>query len=74
MTRAVNIKAERTHVETMCAKHNAVITAIESLRSGGTRVVLSTGDSAAIIRRAYGTKVLDGPVQREPTRLMHARS
>ena len=69
MSRAININATESHVVGTCGKHGAVITSIETLRSGGTRVVVTNGDSAAIVRRAYGAKVIDGAVQREPTRV-----
>ena len=74
MSRAINIDATEAHVTTMCAKHSAVITSIESLPSGGTRVVLTNGDSAAVIRRAYGNKVIAGVVQRAPMRVAHSAS
>ena len=69
MSRAMNVNATEPHVTRMCAKHKAEISSIESLISGGTRVVLKSGDAAAIVRRAYGTKVLTGAVTRTPTRL-----
>ena len=72
MSRASNVGATEAHVSTMCTKHGAVITSIETLRSGGTRVVVANGDSAAIIRRAYGSKIISGAVTRMPLRLAHA--
>lgn len=63
-SRAVNIDADRKHVLATCAKHNAPISAIEELLSGGTRVVLMNGDAAAVVRRVYGKKVMAGPVTR----------
>lgn len=71
MSRAINVEATQAEVLDMCAKHKAEISAIESLVSGGTRVVLKNGDDAAVIARAYGAKVLTGPVRRIPSRLMH---
>ena len=71
MSRAINLNATEADVVAMCAKHKAAISAIESLVSGGTRVVLKNGDDAAIITKAYGTKVITGPVVRTPLRLMH---
>lgn len=70
MSRALNLDAAEAHVRDMCAKHNAAISAIEPLRAGGTRVVLKNADDAAIVAKAYGSKVLTGPVLRVPTRLM----
>ena len=71
MSRAINIDALQGDVLDMCAKHNAEISAIETLHSGGTRVVLKNGDDAAILVKAYGAKVLTGAVRRTPTRLRH---
>lgn len=71
MSRAINLAAAEAHVRDLCAKHNATISTIETLRSGGTRVVLLNADDAAVIARVYGSKVLKGPVVRMPTRLMH---
>lgn len=64
MSRAMNVDAELTDVRAMCAKHKCGISAIEALLSGGTRVVLMNGDDAATIRRAYGRRVMTGPVTR----------
>jgi hypothetical protein len=72
MSRALNIAATEAVIIEACAKHKAVITAIETLKSGGTRVVLSNGDQAAIIGKAFGAKLITGPVARMPSRLMHA--
>jgi hypothetical protein len=71
MSRALNLSATQADVIQTCTKHKAVITAIETLRSGGTRVVLSNADDAAIIGKAFGAKVITGPVSRTPDRLMH---
>jgi hypothetical protein len=56
----------------MCAKHNAAISAIEPLRSGGTRVVLKNAVDAAIVKKAYGSKVLTEAVLRMPSRLLRS--
>jgi hypothetical protein len=69
MSRALNVDATVAHVTDTCAKHKAGISAIEPLASGGTRVVLLTADSAVVIAKAYGNKVLSGTVTRMPTRL-----
>lgn len=63
-SRAINIDADRAHVLATCRAKKASITAVEDLLSGGTRVVLVNGDDAATVRRAYGKKVIDGPVRR----------
>ena len=69
MSRALNLNATEAQVTRMCAKHKAEISWIETLISGGTRVVFKNGDAAAVVRRAYGAKVLTGPVTRMPIRL-----
>jgi hypothetical protein len=71
MSRALNLDATLADVTARCAKLAAPITAIETLRSGGTRVVLKTADGAAAVSKAYGSKVMAGVVTRQPTRLMH---
>lgn len=70
MSRALNLNATQTHVINTCAKHKAPISVVETLTSGGTRVVLKNADDAATIGRVYGNKVITGAVTRTPTRLM----
>lgn len=72
MSRAINVNALEADVLDMCAKHGAAITAIETLHSGGTRVVFKNADDTAKIARAYGKLVITGPIVRMPTRLMHS--
>ena len=69
MSRAININAAQDHVVATCAKQNVPISAIEALHSGGTRVVMNNITDTAIIAKAYGSKVIQGPVTRTPTRL-----
>lgn len=64
MSRAMNVTATKDEVTAMCAKHGARVTAIETLYSGGTRVVLSNIDEATIIRKAYNSQLIKGPVKR----------
>lgn len=52
-----------------CAKRRVSISAIETLHSGGTRVVLNNADDTAIMVKAYGSKVIRGAVTRTPTRM-----
>ena len=47
------------------------ITQIETLVSGGTRVVLQNADDAAVIGRAYRKEIIDGAVTRTPSRTLH---
>lgn len=72
MSRALNLNAPAEQVAAMCAKHKAPITQIESLVSGGTHVVLLTGDHAAMIKRAYKDRVIIGQVSRVPLRSARA--
>ena len=64
MSRALNVDAPIAHVVALASKHNASISAIEPLLPRGTRVVFMNADDAAVIRRAYGAKVLTGTVTR----------
>lgn len=72
MSRAIHIDASERDVTGACTKQGARITAIESLSSGGTRVVLSDPAAADALRKTFGKKVITGAVQRQPTRLMRA--
>ena len=64
ISRAINIRAEEAQVVAVCKKHKVVISAIETLPSGGTRVVLMNSADAAKIIKAFGSKVLTGNVAR----------
>ena len=55
-------------VTASCKRQNATISAIETLTSGGTRVVLTNVDAADTMRRVFGKKVLTGAVSRTPLR------
>lgn len=69
MSRAININATQEHVKAACAKLKVPISAIEPLKSGGTRVVMNNIDDTALIVKAYGSKVILGEVMRTPTRM-----
>jgi hypothetical protein len=64
ISRAVNVSVEQPQVVAMCKKHDAIISAIETLPSGGTRVVLMNSADAAKIIKAFGSKVMTGTVAR----------
>ena len=66
MSRAININATYDHVVGVCAKRKLPISAIEILQSGGTRVVMNNAEDTATVAKAYGTKVISGPVTRAP--------
>jgi hypothetical protein len=69
MSRAININATQDHVIAACAKRKVGISAIETLQSGGTRVVMNNAVDTAIIAKVYGKKVISGQVVRTPTRM-----
>lgn len=71
MSRVLNIDATQDHVLATCQSKKAQISTIEKLLSGGTRVVLLNAVDTALIRKAYGTKIITGNVRRLPTRLTH---
>ena len=70
MSRAINLDLTHAEVIAGISKHGAVISAIEPLFPSGTRVVLTNADQAAVIRRAFKTKIIDGPVRRTPLRTL----
>jgi len=69
MSRAININVTRDQAVAACAKHKVPISAIETLHSGGTRIVLNNADDTAIMVKVYGSKVIRGAVIRAPTRM-----
>jgi len=71
MSRALNLNASHEDVVASCARAKAPITQIETLVSGGTRVVLKNGDDAATIERLYKGRIITDRVTRTPGRLLH---
>jgi hypothetical protein len=47
-----------------CASHDVAISVIETLDSGGVRLVCVSGDGAAAMRHKLRTKLIEGPVTR----------
>jgi hypothetical protein len=72
MSRALNLNAPQEHVLATCVKQKVAITQIETLVSGGTRIVLQTGDAAATIGRIYKDKLITGAISRTPSRTRNA--
>ncbi|WP_245829492.1 hypothetical protein [Sphingomonas dokdonensis] len=70
LSRAINIAADENDVIATCAKRNVPISAIETLHSGGTRVVMNNITDTQIIAKVYGRKVITSAVKRTPSRLM----
>lgn len=68
MSRAINVNATEAEVVKLCARHGATVSAIETLASGGTRVVLMNMIAADKMRAAFGRKLLKGAVRRTPLR------
>lgn len=64
MSRALNIDADRAHVEATAGKHKAAISAIEPLLPRGTRVVFVNMAGATAVAKSYGRKVMTGKVER----------
>ena len=63
-SRAVNIDASEADVRALCVKHNHAISAIETLLSGGTRVVMVNATGADRVRTGFKSKLLTGEVKR----------
>jgi transcription elongation GreA/GreB family factor len=68
MSRVINVHATEAETHAACHKQGAIISAIETLASGGTRVVLMNTDATETMRVAFGGKVIAGPVTRTPLR------
>ncbi len=68
MSRAINVNATEAEVIKSCARYGATVSAIETLASGGTRVVLMNIIAAETMRAAFGRKLLTGTVRRTPLR------
>ena len=69
MSRAININAAEADIAATCKKLGIEISMIERLHSGGTRIVLNNAIDTASIAKAYGSRLLTGPVTRMQTRL-----
>ncbi|MCI4589705.1 hypothetical protein MOK15_06325 [Sphingobium sp. BYY-5] len=66
MSRAINLDASQDDVKALCARHAIAISTIETLTSGGTRVVLLNPDGADRIRTLMKTKIITTKVVRSP--------
>lgn len=69
MSRAININASESDIESTCERLGIQISALERLVSGGTRVVLNNAGDTDAIAKAYKARRLLGPVTRAATRL-----
>lgn len=64
MSRAMNVTATEIEVRAAAAEHGTPISAIETILSGGTRVVFMNGDDAARMRRHFKDEMVVGAVSR----------
>ena len=72
MSRALNLDAPQEHVLATCAKQKVAITQIETLVSGGTRIVTQTADASAVLAKIYKDKIITGAISRTPSRTRNA--
>ncbi len=63
-SRAINVAGTEAEVRAECTRQKLPISAIETLLSGGTRVVMMDGNAAATMRRVFKKQILAGPVSR----------
>ena len=64
MSRVLLVNQSEEAVTKACARFDVAISVIETLDSGGVRLVCVTAGGAAIMRRKLRSKLLDGPVVR----------
>lgn len=64
MSRVLNIRATEEELTALCAKLEIGVSVLEPLLSGGTRIVLSSAEGVAILRRAAAKQIIDTPTKR----------
>jgi hypothetical protein len=64
MTRVLHLKLDEGEVVTRCLSANVGISAIESLPSGGTRLICMSVDGAAQMRKKLKSQLIAGTVTR----------
>jgi hypothetical protein len=64
MSRVLLVNQSEEAVAKACARFDVAISVMETLESGGVRLVCVTADGAAIMRRKLRSKLIDGPVVR----------
>lgn len=64
MSRAMNLSMPEATVIAQCGKAGVSISATETLPSGGTHLVCTTGDGAEEMRRRLQRNLIDGKVKR----------
>jgi hypothetical protein len=68
MSRVLHVKLDEGEVVSRCLSANVGISAIESLPSGGTRLICMSSDGAAQMRKKLKSQLILGPVTRDPYR------
>jgi hypothetical protein len=66
MSRVLLLNSSEEAVVKACARFEVAISVLETLESGGVRLVCVTSDGAAMMRRKLRSKLIDGPVVRSP--------
>lgn len=64
MSRALNVNATEAEVRTRAAAMGTAISAIETILSGGTRVVFASGADAEVMRGVFANQLIKGTVTR----------
>lgn len=64
MSRAMNLALTEVEVKRLCQEQGVSISAIEPLKSGGTRLICTTGAGAEEMRLRLSRHVIDGEVTR----------
>ena len=64
MSRALNVTATEAEVRLKAAVNGALISAIETIPSGGTRVVFTNGLDAEMMRTVFVDQIIEGRVKR----------
>jgi hypothetical protein len=64
MSRVLLVNQSEEAVAKACARFDVAISVIETLDSGGVRLVCVTTDGAVTMRRKLRAKLIDGPVVR----------
>jgi hypothetical protein len=71
VTRVVCIAATRAEIMAECVEQGLSVSAIETLQSGGTRVVLVSSLDAEALSACYDGRLLTEPVRRTAVRFRH---
>jgi hypothetical protein len=65
MSRVLHVGLDEGEVVSRCLAANVGISAIETLPSGGTRLICMSSDGAATMRKKLKSQLILGPVTRE---------